>query len=161
MTSTNRQIQEQKLQQKLAPMQVQYVRMLEMTTPEIEDAVRQAVEDNPALETIDSPALPDEPIHSGNDDALDDQYHNPEKKSARDWIAAVSTDSNDETLTAHLEKQLAETDTDETTLHIARYLLGEIDNNGRISRTPAQIADDLAFGTGLTVSADNVRKALD
>ncbi len=54
MERQTRNIQEQRMQQKLAPMQVQYVRMLEMTTPEIEDAVRRAIEDNPALEVADS-----------------------------------------------------------------------------------------------------------
>ena len=46
--------QEQKLQQRLTPMQVQFVRMLEMTGPEVEDEVRRAVDENPALEVKDS-----------------------------------------------------------------------------------------------------------
>ena len=45
---------EQKLQQRLTPLQVQFVKMLEMTGPEVEEEVRQALDENPALELIDS-----------------------------------------------------------------------------------------------------------
>ena len=42
--------QEQKLQQRLTPLQVRYVRMLEMSGPEFEEEVRNAVDEMPALE---------------------------------------------------------------------------------------------------------------
>ena len=45
---------EQKLQQRLTPMQVQFVRMLEMSGPEVEEEVRRALDDNPALEQCDN-----------------------------------------------------------------------------------------------------------
>lgn len=43
----------QKLQQRLTPLQVQYVRMLEMTAPEMEDEVNRALSEMPALEADD------------------------------------------------------------------------------------------------------------
>ncbi|MBR3766590.1 MAG: RNA polymerase sigma-54 factor, partial [Muribaculaceae bacterium] len=45
---------EQKLQQRLTPLQVQFVKMLEMTGPEVEEEVRRALDDNPALEQCDN-----------------------------------------------------------------------------------------------------------
>lgn len=42
-----------KLQQRLTPLQVQYVRMLEMTAPEMEDEVARALSEMPALEADD------------------------------------------------------------------------------------------------------------
>lgn len=56
--------QEQTMTQRLTPQQVQYVRMLEMTAPEIEEKVRREVDDNPALSAGD----PDEGAE-GHDDA--------------------------------------------------------------------------------------------
>ena len=44
---------EQRLQQRLTPMQVQFVKMLEMTGPELEDEVNRVLDENPALEKID------------------------------------------------------------------------------------------------------------
>ena len=49
--------QEQKLQQRLSPMQVQYVKMLEMNRLEVEEAVRNVIEDNPALEIAEPSPL--------------------------------------------------------------------------------------------------------
>ena len=44
--------QQSKLQQRLNPRQVIFGRYLEMTAPEIEDEVRRAVDENPALEVV-------------------------------------------------------------------------------------------------------------
>ena len=43
-------IQEQKLQQKLSPQQIQLMRLLELNEPEMEERVKQELEENPALE---------------------------------------------------------------------------------------------------------------
>ncbi len=45
---------EMRQQQKLTPLQVKFVRMLEMTGPEVEDEVQRALDEMPALETDDS-----------------------------------------------------------------------------------------------------------
>ncbi len=42
-----------KQQQRLTPLQVQFVRMLEMTGPEVEDEVQRALDEMPALEAVD------------------------------------------------------------------------------------------------------------
>lgn len=45
---------ELKQTQRLTPLQVQFVRMLEMTAPEVEDEVQRALDEMPALEAVDS-----------------------------------------------------------------------------------------------------------
>ena len=47
----------QKLQQRLSPLQMRFVRLLEMNGLEIEDEVRRELDDNPALEVADAPAI--------------------------------------------------------------------------------------------------------
>lgn len=49
----------QKMQQRLSPLQMRFVRMLEMTGPEVEEEVRREVDDNPALEIADRPTSAD------------------------------------------------------------------------------------------------------
>ncbi len=148
-------------------MQVQYVRMLEMTTPEIEETVRRALEDNPALEAIDTYENSDRPqridsIETTGETDDDSEVYTPESaRPSRAWIAGVATDSTDETIVSHLENQLSETEGDAETLKIARYLLGEIDGNGRITRSVTDITNDLAFNAGIEVSAETVSNALD
>ena len=45
---------QQRLQQRLSPLQVKFVKMLEMNGPEVEDEVRRALDDNPALEKVEA-----------------------------------------------------------------------------------------------------------
>ena len=51
-----RQEQQQRLQQRLNPQSVALGRMLEMSVPELEDEVRRELDENPALEAVNSPA---------------------------------------------------------------------------------------------------------
>ena len=44
----------QKLQQRFSPLQMRFVRLLEMNGPEIEDDVRRELDDNPALEVAEN-----------------------------------------------------------------------------------------------------------
>ena len=48
--------------QRLTPLQVQFVRMLEMTGPEAEDEVQRALDEMPALEAVDPHEEPDAPV---------------------------------------------------------------------------------------------------
>lgn len=60
----------QKMQQRLSPLQMRFVRMLEMTGPEVEDEVRRELDDNPALEVADKAAEhPEEEFHECGGDA--------------------------------------------------------------------------------------------
>ena len=54
MDSTLHIDQELQQTQRLSPQQVQFVRMLEMNTPEIEDEVRRQLDENPALEAAET-----------------------------------------------------------------------------------------------------------
>ena len=54
MQESLRLTQEQKLVQRLSPMQVRYVRMLEMNSLEMDEAVRRELDDNQALAIDDS-----------------------------------------------------------------------------------------------------------
>ena len=70
--------QEQTMTQRLTPQQVQYVRMLEMTAPEIEEKVRREVDDNPALSAGDQDegAEGHDDAHAGEDAGGDDEGSN-------------------------------------------------------------------------------------
>ena len=50
-------------------MQMRLVRMLEMTEPEIEEEVRREVDDNPALEVVDTPVAGEEPTETYGESA--------------------------------------------------------------------------------------------
>ena len=53
---------QQKLQQKLSPAQIQAVKILEIPTLELEERIRQELEENPALEEGAEPAGQEEDV---------------------------------------------------------------------------------------------------
>ncbi len=153
-----------KQQQRLTPMQVQYVRMLEMTTPEIEEAVRRAVDEMPALEANDPETEEDTtddkfltrdrfdndptPYYNrrANNYSADNEYYD----------AATAAPERSETLMESLASQLTMTDMDDTDRTIAANIIGNLDDNGYITRDLQSIADDIATATGLPVDTTRV-----
>ncbi|MDE6265445.1 MAG: RNA polymerase sigma-54 factor, partial [Paramuribaculum sp.] len=65
--------QKQKLHQSLSPLQVQFVRVLEMNAPEVEEAVDRELEENPALEVDSSSQTADNEDNDFNESAEDMQ----------------------------------------------------------------------------------------
>lgn len=170
MKETLRQSLDQKLQQRLSPLQMRYVRILEMTEPEIEEEVRRELDDNPALAEIDRADDPgnetdsfaesaeqmqladytDDDIPSyrleARNHSADDRYFEP--------VAVAGGDS----LIDYLMSQLNETDLDEKELLVARYIVGNLDDNGYLTRTLTEISDDLAFGAGIEIGDKELKK---
>ena len=159
---------EQRLQQRLTPLQVQFVKMLEMTGPEVEDEVQRVLDENPALERCDNDErdnnLTEDSTEVFNESAEEIQLADyrdedeipPYRLEARNYSAddkyyePVAVDSSD-TLIDSLNAQLMEYDLDDTELAIAQYIIGNLDDNGYMTRDLTAICDDLAFNAGIDV----------
>ena len=154
-----------KQQQRLTPLQVQFVKMLEMTAPELEETVRRAVDEMPALEATfpeesradesdDSPATPRQadstPTYNlrARNYSPDDSYYD----------AAAAAPEHSETLLEALGSQLALTDMTDLERIIAANIIGNLDDNGYIARTLDEIADDVAMSTSVPVDATAVNR---
>ncbi len=161
---------EQRLQLRLSPMQMRLVRMLEMTEPEIEEEVRREVDDNPALEVVDTPAAGEEPAEAYGESAEQMQladYRDEDdippyrleanNRSADDVRFEPVAVAAGESLMESLMSQLAETDLSQRQLAIARYIGGNIDDNGYMTRTLPQIDDDLAIDAGIEVDMAEIK----
>lgn len=159
---------QQKLQQRLTPLQVQFVKMLEMTGPELEDEVRRAVDDNPALEIADDASMV-QPENDFNESAEEMQmadYRSDDIPSYRleannhssddRYYEPIATDDG-ETLIESLNAQIAQSQLSQLDREVAEYIIGNLDDNGYMTRSIHAIADDLAFQRGLDVSIDRVK----
>lgn len=150
-------------QQRLTPLQVQFVNMLEMTAPEIEEAVNRALDEMPALEAHDNERDTAQsvisPTASPTDDlpayryrvynrGADDQYY--------DVIAAAPERA--ETLIEALGRQLSLLHLDDIEKNIAVNIIGNLDDNGYITRDLRSIADDVSAATGSEVTEAQVNK---
>lgn len=163
----------QKLQQRLSPLQMRFVRMLEMTGPEVEEEVRRELDDNPALEIADH----SDDVHGEdeyNESAEEMQmadYRDEDEIPAYRLEARNSSpdDSNFEpiavadenSLGEWLVSQLSETDISDDELQVARYIIGNIDDNGYLTRTLRQILDDLAINAGIELTMEQLRSVAD
>lgn len=172
---------EQKLQQRLTPMQVRYVRMLEMTGPEFEDEIRKAVDEMPALEA-DSAEKNDADRGSSmtedgeqfteseqdmqladyrNDDDIPDymrrQMRRSTQASPEDYYEPTVVAEGD-SLTESLMRQLDETVISEEDRMIAEHIIGNLDDNGYLTRHPSAIANDISFSTGKIYPVERIKE---
>lgn len=164
--------QSQKTLLHLSPQQVQYVRMLEMNTAEIEDKVRHELDENPALEALnDTETDLDDGLSRSDFNESADQLVQADYKSDEDMpyvqprseTRHVSLEINPwaQTMGENLLSQLSEYDIDDTTRNIAAYIIGNLDNNGRLTRSLSAIADDLSISTGEDITPDMVTHAFE
>lgn len=162
----------QRTLQRLSPLQMRFVRMLEMSEPEVEEEVRRELDDNPALELADSPDnSPEETFHETAEDIQRADYRSEDdipfyrfearNHSADDrWYEPVAV-ADEGSLSDVLMTQLAETDIPEQDLPIAEYIIGNLDNNGYLTRSLTEIEDDLAFNAGIDAGPEKVREVFE
>ena len=169
----------QKQQQKLSPLQIQQIKLLELTGLEIDDRINRELEENPALEeSIDSPVekqeedslseyeqednISQEDMMLGDYRTEDDipdyklQQNYYSEKTAREEIPY----SESESFQDYLLNQLHLKNLSEEKMKLGEYLIGNIDEDGYIRREPDVIADDLLFQYGWEISIATIQEVL-
>ncbi len=167
-----RQSLEQKLQQKLSPAQIQVIKMLEVPTLELEERIRQELEENPALEEgaeqneDDSPEGDELNDDGGNNDDMDLEEYMMDD-DIPDYRLKVNNTSKDDkredipfsigkTFHEHLIEQLGLQTISEQQRTIAEYVIGNIDEEGYLRRTVESMVDDIVFHAGVTTNEQEV-----
>lgn len=164
--------QQQRLQQRLSPQQVQFGRYLEMTAPEIEDEVRHQLDENPALEQTEH-ALPEANGQEGDFNESAEELQRADYRDEDDIPFATATanrsrsDFNPVTIAADdsesvfetLSRQLDDFDLSDIEREVALYIVGNLDGNGYLTRSLTAIADDFTIATGREATPDDVARA--
>ncbi len=161
----------QSLQQKLSPQQIQFIKLLQIPTAELESRVEQELEDNPVLEEgkeeSDELSNEFEEDDAGNDDELDvDDYLQDDDFSGykmqgdgdnedKEMPIATST-----TLNEQLMNQLGFLRLDDHQYAIGKQLIGSIESDGYIRRDLESIINDLAFSQNIETDIDEVEEIL-
>ena len=168
----------QKQQQKLSPLQIQQIKMLELTSLEIENRINQELEENPALEEApeksesedfdgdefgshEENGITEQEISLGDylteDDIPDYRIrYQPSKNEQREEIPYSEAQS----LQEYLMDQLQLKPISQEQIQIGEYIIGSIEGDGYLRRTPEEIADDLAFQNGWDVSIPEIMEVL-
>jgi RNA polymerase sigma-54 factor len=162
----------QTLSQKLSPQQIQFIKLLQIPTAELETRIEEELEINPALEEGREEPVEDvqeikeeyeENSYSEDDIDLKDYIHddysgykmqgdgvNPDEEDKEIPIATSST------LIEQLEMQLGFLGFDEREYLIGQQLIGSIEADGYIRRDLEAIQNDLAFSQNIETSLEEV-----
>ncbi|SCD20806.1 RNA polymerase factor sigma-54 [Proteiniphilum saccharofermentans] len=163
-----KQQQELKQTQRLSPLQMQVIKLVELNSVEVEDRIKQEIEDNPALEVSDSgPAgeeeenndvpediLSQEEIilgdYASEDDIPDYRLNGSDRKNETNIVEISYYD--DKSLSDSLQEQIGLLQLDDQRQLIAEYIIGNLDESGYLQRDLQSISDDLLFQQQIEVS---------
>lgn len=175
---------QQKLLQRLSPQQIQLMKLLQVPTANLDERIKEEIEENPALE-LDSG---DEKDNDHTDEFADlNDYENDETENEYDSIdvsdylqdddiadyktreerhgednegheVPVRTESS---LYDLLISQLGLLNLDEEKLKIANQIIGSIDEDGYLRRETNAIVDDLAFRQNIETTPAEVESLIE
>ena len=156
---------QQKLQQGLSPLQIQTIKLLELTTMELNQRIQKELEENPVLdEASSSESEDDAPKNvSLSDYGQDDNtpsYRLYVNNQGKDIKPQYNTFSVRESFQQHLEMQLGFSSLEGDDRRIARYIIGSIDDDGYLRRDIESITDDIAFKYNIETTPENVERIL-
>ncbi len=166
----------QNLQQKLSPQQIQFIKLLQVPTAELESRIEEELEINPALEEGSSEEEP-APAES-QEDSQEDSSGTESEVDIKDYLQdddysgyKSQSDGDDEedrelpiatssSLHESLITQLGFLGLDERQFAIGRQLIGSIESDGYIRRELESIVNDLAFSQNIETNIVEVEELL-
>ena len=174
-----------KLGQKLAPQQIQLMKLIQLHTLEFQEELERELEENPALEVVKEDNGDDEDfssLDSSSDyddegtDSIDtdfdvDQYLYDDEPSYKTSTSNYSADDEEydseslltegQSLYEYLMEQIHLSAIEEDDLKIAEYIIGNLDNDGYLRREIKSLVDDLAFSQGIYTTQERVKEILE
>jgi RNA polymerase sigma-54 factor len=161
----------QSLGQRLSPQQIQFIKLLQVPTAELDTRIEEELEINPALEEGKEESAEEEyeeEYEEDNSDDFDieDYLHDDEagykmqgdgngKEEENEMPIAMGTTLNDQLIT-----QLGFIGLDEHQYKIGKQLIGSIESDGYIRRDISAIVNDLAFSQNVETDEDEVESVL-
>ena len=170
---------EQKLQQKLSPLQIQTIKLIEMPVQALEQHVREVLNDNPVVDDTPQGGSDDEPrdvsisqveAQEQSGGSLEENY-GPQDDDIPSYNLHVNNWGKDErpeyntfsvkqSFTQSLQEQLGYRNLTEHQRTVAGFIIGSLDEDGYLRRDIESLVDDLAFRAGVESSAEEVEQML-
>ena len=153
---------ELKQQQKLSPLQIQTIKLIELPIQELEQRIRKELEENPVLDE-EQPAEKDEenaPREVSLSEYKDDDpipgYRLRADNYSKDERPQYSTFSVKESFTQSLQEQLGYRNLTEHQYAVASFLIGSLDDDGYLRRSIDSVVDDLSFRANVETDEQEV-----
>ena len=162
MAISQRQIQ--KLQQTLSPQQIQMIKLLELPTVQLEQRVKQEIEENIVLEEEENASDDEEAQKISVDDYIRDDdtpsYKSRINNFSKDDKQRPVNITEGRSMQEYLAEQLRYRNLSDRDMRIAEFLVGSIDEDGYLRRDLDSISDDIAFSLGIEVAPDELERVL-
>ena len=158
---------ELKQTQKLSPLQIQTIKLIELPTQELEQRIRKELEENPVLdENVSNDREDDEdgPREVSLSDYKEDDsipsYKLRVNNYGKDERPQYNTFSVKESFTQSLMDQLGFRNLTEHQHAVAAFIIGSLDDDGYLRRSIESLVDDLAFRAGIETDEREVEEML-
>lgn len=165
----------QSLQQKLSPQQIQFIKLLQVPTAELENRIDEELEINPALEEGEEKEVQEDP---NSEEEVPESTPGEEEVDIKDYLRdedysgyKMQGDGDDgeerdmpipmsTSLHELLMNQLDFLGLDEKDYPIGKQLVGSIETDGYIRRDLEAIVNDIAFSQGIETTTEEVERIL-
>jgi RNA polymerase sigma-54 factor len=165
----------QKLEQRLSPQQIQLMKLLQVPTMELDQRIKQELEENPALE---------EGLEASEEDSFEEEYENDSSEEVEEFdlsdyfdddTSEYKTQSNnnskddeerviplsgESSFQERMTEQLHLLDLTDDQFMVADTIIGNLDESGYLNREIDALVDDLAFSANVITTDEEVEKVL-
>jgi len=169
-----------KLQQKLSPQQIQLMKLLQVPAMGLEQRIKEELEANPVLEEGEETEAEEFESNTEETEKVDDEMEKAiedfdYEEYTDDYIPEYKTRANNyssddevkstpmvfhESFLNNLQSQLGFLNLNERDHQLAETLLGNLDDNGYLSRDLNSVVNDMAFTQGVETTSEELGKIL-
>ena len=155
-------------QQKLSPLQIQTIKLIELPVQELEQRVRKELEENPVLDdtpkdssdSSDEQGTKDISLSDINEDDSIPAYRLHVNNYGKDERPQYNTFSVKQSFTQSLMEQLGFRSLPEHKNMVAAFIIGSLDDDGYLRRDLESLVDDMAFRANITTDVAEVEEML-
>ena len=158
---------ELKQTQKLSPLQIQTIKLIELPVQELEQRIRKELEENPVLDEDvakenDQEEAPREVSLSDykEDDSIPSYRLRSDLYNSKEERPQYSTFSVKESFTQSLQDQLGYRNLTEHQYAVASFIIGSLDDDGYLRRSIDSLVDDLSFRANIETTEEEVLQML-
>lgn len=157
---------ELKQTQKLSPLQIQTIKLIELPIQELEQRIRKELEENPVLdedlpkEKEDDEAPREVSLSEYKEDDSIPNYRLRSDNYSKDERPQYSTFSVKESFTQSLMEQLGYRNLTEHQYAVAAFIIGSLDDDGYLRRSIDSVVDDISFRANVETDEQEVLQML-
>ena len=142
--------------QKLSPLQIQTIKLIELPVQDLEQRVRQELEENPVLDDTPDPEAPEQESKEVSLDTLQDDYIPDYKTRVNNWgkdpRPEYNTFSVKTSFRENLLDQLGFRHLSQHEKEVASFIIGSLDEDGYLRRDlDSLVAAPWPFPSGFSV----------